>query len=413
MTVTPPWMGAEQARIIGLSGLLMPALVLAGLSTLLNQAQASDIVTATSKVSETFENDSNPLLLPHGAQGVSGFVTTPELRLNADFPTIHSDLGTKIEDNRYNQKGYNSTDLHVTNHDSWKGEVWSTGLDAGFDYDTTRTSELGTGSQSVAGIRHRGLSFSGNVGANLTQTDQLLMQGTYLGSDYDDASRYTNYQVIGVTPSYQHSFTPLNAGLLTLQASHFSTTSGPPATVDTVAPMVGWIATPTQRLSLTATVGVNQMTSKSSTTTTTAGTKSTKFDAVFGLDATYKGVQDLVRGKLTRTPTPQPNGQMLQTTSFTVTERHSFSPTLEVNLNGQYQITNYSGTTNTTTTRSTGNETAFMSLSPSLVYHVLQDVDLNLTYRYRQQLTLRQETAQSNAILVTISFAPGQKSLNW
>jgi len=263
------------------------------------------------------------------------------------------------------------------------------------------------------GIRHRGIVFTGRVGASLTEIDQLLLEGTYLGAHYfDNSGRYTNYRVVGVTPTYKHGFDPLNAGLLMIRSNRFSTTSGPAATVDTVTPMLGWAANPVQTLNITATVGFQQTMSKSPAILGGSTDKSSH-DIVFGLEAIYKGEQDFLRFNFAQTPSPQSTGQQLQTTSFTITGRHNLTPTFEADLNALYQITDYSNSSGASGSTTDNEETSYVSLSPSLIYHMLEDIDLNLTYRYRRQVNLRQETAQSNAFLLTVSFAPAQVTLKW
>src|ERR1700743_1637587 len=128
--------------------------------------------TLTGKLGGKFEVDTNPLLHKKDAQTLFGWNSMPELILTGRTPDLTLDVDNVVNDCRFNLNDFDSTDFHNYTSLNYQGEQSYFKLQGGFSYDTTRTSEIGTSGENVAGVRHTGITLSPEFGYNLTPVQQ-------------------------------------------------------------------------------------------------------------------------------------------------------------------------------------------------------------------------------------------------
>jgi len=339
-----------------------------------------DTLSVKATVSQILQYESNPLLQREGAVGVMGAITTPNLKINSDTDASHLDLESYINNNEYDREHFSSTDLHSRLHANSRGATWQFSLTGGVDYDTTLTSEQLTTGLNIAGIRHTGLSLSPTLGYAVSPVDVVAITPSYMSSFYEDKTVFTNIQVLGITPSWSHAFDAANTGTVTVQESQFKTLSGAATSIDTQSLMVGWNHQFTPAIAGTSSVGVQRSTWEFAPSSGQTNTSSTDYAFAFGL--TYTGEQDTLSFNATRTPNPLGSGLQAQTTAFTLSERHQVTPRLELDFTGSYQMSDYP---DSVTSGSQSVQKSHATVSPSIIYHATDEVDLSLAYRYRQQ----------------------------
>ncbi|SEH32625.1 hypothetical protein SAMN04244559_01284 [Magnetospirillum fulvum] len=352
------------------------------------------------KLSQTFEYDDNPLLSTREHEAATGSITSPELLLNADFPGLTNQLDLRADVNRYDIKGFDSDDFFGALRSRWVGTVWSASLNASFDYDTTRTSELETSGINIAGIRHTTVSLGPEIGVALTPQDMVNLGGSYVRSTYGETMRHTNYEVLGISPRFAHALDERNSALATVRLSRFQTRSGPTTTVDTIAPMAGWERKISETLTVSAMFGIQQMRSTVGTTQSVGQGDSSSTDLVFDSSLTYRDQQDRIVLALNRQPSPSGDGTMNQATGVSLSLIHTLSPQVSLKLDASYKVTESSGN------GGVSNEKAYLTASPRLSYRIFDELDVGLSYRYRQQKDIMGEISESQSFLLNFVYAP-------
>ncbi len=360
-------------------------------------AAAGDLTVQT-KVSETVERDDNPLLLSTGAKAVTGSITSPEAIVGDDSATGHADIDTRLDLNAYDLPGFSSMDVHTAYHTSYKGETTQLGLNGGLDYDTTRTSELTASGVNTAGIRHTGINLSPQAGFNLTPIDQAVVNASMLRSIYGNTTLYTNYDFYTLSPGLQHSFDPLDTGLIAINAAEFRTISGLQSSTNSIGPSVGWTRKFSENFTATTSVGLQRTINHAQAGV--QGSPPGSWDFIYNFDLAYQGVQDVLHLTSSRASSPEGNGAEALMTSFGLTETHTVTTQIDGALALQYQFQSYS-------LNIPGVATDFLSVSPSLRYHFTENWTLAPSFRYRRQDVLGIATAQSSsAITVNLTYTP-------
>lgn len=352
-----------------------------------------------------FEYDSNPLLLPSGEQSSLAMIASPGLNLKNVSANSTVELDTRFDFSKYDLHNLSSNDNFTRLRAETKGETWLASVTGGFDYDTTRTSELTTSGTNLAGVRHTGYSLAPHFEKNLSQVDALTLDGGFSASNYDDKSLYNDFMMYSVAPGYKRAFDPRNTGVVSVEASHFTTTTGSDVDIDNIIPAVGWEYMITPQLQAKAKVGV-QYTEWNYGAGISAPDKD-GWDYYYSAALTYKGIQDVLSFKADRRPVPLSNGAQAQASTFNLSETHTVNPTLDLKLDLFYQISKESS-------YPTGDKVNYFSAMPQAVYHATENVDLNLAYRYREQENKIGSTdASSNAILLYIVYKPDVRQFIW
>jgi len=366
-----------------------------GISNNLNPVDAPGGFNLQFIGSETGSWETNPLMLINNSQkSLYGSVTTPELLFTDKTPTSQLNADMLLNENIFNQSSFDSTDAHGKFGANTQLQRWGAGANVAVDYDTTRTSELfpvglGGALQSTA-VRHLGLSIAPNISYNPTAVDKVAILGTLADSQYEKT--FGNYATASLTPTYTHNFDPLNAGVFSITAQRYQSTSGPPVYVDTVGPSVGWLGTLSERLTAKATVGLQ--------TTRQYGSGAVQvpwsLQYVFSGGLTYKGQQDKVDFETSRNDYPFGNGTDSLFTSFSITEQHNINASFAVNVGASYQTADYQSTAN-------GSLDYLLTGTGGLTYHATERLDIAATYQYRRE-TLINTAGDAHDHLVTLGL---------
>ena len=339
--------------------------------------------------------DSNPLMLTQGAKSLYGSVTSPELIFTANTPTVKINADTTVNENVFNQTGFNSTDAHSVAGIEKKGAVWSFGIKERTDYDTTRTSELSNFGINILPIRHLGIQISPEISYTPTATHKFSLDSSVQRSVYD-SSRYSDYDIVSVTPGYTHAFDERNSAIFTLQAQRYTTTTGAANRVDTVGPSVGWTSTLSPRLTAKVNVGVQATRGHNATTPV----KPWKMDLTFSTDVLFKTQQDVATLSAGRAEHPFGNGTESLLTSFSLSDVHALNTRFAVNAGLNYQSASYPEP-------SPGSLKSQYGGNTGLTFHATDTLDIAATYQYRHEsLVDVSEAAHNHTGGLTIVYHP-------
>lgn len=343
--------------------------------------------------SQNFTWDTNPLLVSSGEKTIFGSVTSPEFILRDSTPTSMISTDTLVNENLFNQSAFNSTDLHESVGMNTQTLQWAAGMQAKFDYDTVRTSELSTFGVNIPNVQHTGFTVSPQISYSPTLADKVSLNTSMSRSLYDNAA-FINYDTYDIKPTYAHNFNPNNTGIFAIDAQRYTTTVSNGITTDSIGPTVGWISALTPRL----TAAINGGFQKSMTT---GG--GSQWNYVFGGDFSYKGLQDVADLQASRSQYPFANGTETLLTSFGITDTHTVNQYISLNGGVVYQLANEPQSVSATQANLSSQ---FMG-NAGLAYHIFPRVDITTSYQYRdEKLTGVNGTIQDQVAMIGISYHP-------
>jgi hypothetical protein len=269
-------------------------------------------------------------------------------------------------------------------------------MQAKFDYDTVRTSELTTFGVNIPNIQHTGFSVAPRISYSPTLADKIAVDGSMSRSIYDNRA-FTDYDLFSVKPSYAHNFDPNNTGTFAVEAQRYMATVANGSTVDSIGPTVGWLSALTPKLTLAVNGGIQ----KSMQDATATASSASAWNYIFGGDLSYKGLKDTTDLLASRSQYPFGNGTETLLTSFGLTESHALNPYISLNGSLLYQFAKEPpGVTSfNLNTQSIGNA--------GLAYHVLPHIDITASYQYRDEsLTNGGGSVKDQSAMIGLTYHP-------
>ncbi len=388
----------SQKRSVLIFGVLAVAWLLVPIQAFAQASPGGKAFQASLK--ETVSYSTNPLLVTSGASSLWGSTTSPGLAYTSATPIAQLRLGTRVDQNLFNQSAFNTTDLHGNGYLSRRSERWEMSLQGNADYDSTRTSELTTYSLRPIVARHLGVSGTPTLSFSPSQTSKFSVTGTVSTSTYDSRN-FTNYLTYSVTPSYSRQFDPLNIGIVQVQARRYKATRGSGTKVDSISPTVGWQRTFSERLSGNLNVG-GQISRQFNYGTPVNDWKP---QYVFSGGLTFKGQQDNINISASRSQSSYGNGADALQTSVSVSDTHQINPNISLIGGVSYLMAEYQRA-------SSGDLEALADGHGGIVYHLTPTVDVTADYRYRYEtLTNLTKTAQDSTFMIGFVYRPGAWSL--
>jgi hypothetical protein len=347
------------------------------------------------KGSEVLTWDSNPLLLPSGAQSIFGSVTSPELIINDKTPisSFHSDSLLNV--NIFNHSDFDSTDFHEKLAMDRHVEQWEAGIAGNFDYDTTRTSEIVTYGLDLPRVHHTGWGVTPDIAYRFTSVDKITLQGSYHRSTYDNDA-FVDYEVSSLSPFYEHSFDPKNKAIFTLNAQWYESLESTRDKVNSVGPTIGWMTLLSPRFSIRVDAGFQKSWEEPA-----FGPSSSSWDYIFDGDLSFEGEQDITHLIASRSQYPFANGTSTLLTAFSLTEAHALNKLISLTAEANYQSTDQpSEAVGINLDREYG-------LGAGLLYHLFEHWDMTANYKYKNEtLTGISGSINDNTVLVGITYHP-------
>ena len=373
------------------------ALALAAAGVVPALADAADAspgaFTLQSKYTISLQHASNPLLSSTAPQSTNGVVLAPELDFGVNLPTFAALLSTREDLNGYSTAGYSSADNHSRARAQWSGQRWRAGLTGRFDYDTTRTSELGASGLNTVGVRHRGIALTPQITDIVSERDELTAQASYLSGHYARNTIYNDYRNVGVTTTWLHLLDPADSVLASLQLSRFTTLTGAPDKVDNLVPMLGFKRQVNANLSFALSAGAQRSRSRY------LGVDSTTSTYTYAAQLNDKTAQDDFSLSATRSATPQGTGGQSLATALDVSDSHKLSELLSVQIAASYVRNSFSVYT-------PYGARSYYRIEPSLVYHPYRDVALSIGVQRSHEGYVVGDQASSTAVELSITITP-------
>jgi hypothetical protein len=349
-------------------------------------------------VTQAFTYDSNPSRLTSGEDALFGSTTSPELAIRWKTPRTLIESASRVDVNVFDDSDYDSIDLNQKLLLSRSNERWGASLRGLLNYDTTRTSEVTNFSVNVPKVRSRKLSASPEITYKPSPRSRVALAATITDLQYD-STRFTDYNLYSVNPSYELRFDPRNTGTITLNAQRYQTTSGTNSKSDSYGPTLGWTHVVNPRLTLRASAGGL---SNHKSGAGAVGADRHSWNYVFSGSAVYRGDRDVFDFTATRAREPFGNGTETLLDTFAINERHMLNPQISLKANAKYQQADYETLPGINLDYSYGG-------GAGVAYRVTPKTELSADYRYRrEQLTTISNEIDQHVVLLSLTYEP-----NW
>lgn len=350
-----------------------------------------------SSIKQEASYHSNPQMLINNEEEIYGSITTPSISLESKTPTSTIFLKSSVAQNLFNESEYNSTDFYSSARLKRKIERWEAGLNAGFNYDTTRSSELTTFGVDTLNERHWGFNIAPEITFTPSTKNRITLSGGLNTSRYDNSTLHTDYNVYSAGFSWGHMLSQFSTGFFSLNARRYQTQNNLDETVDSIGPSLGWKMVVSEKLTTMLTIGSEASRQKSKTTTTT---HKWIWNSIFSGSVNYKDEQHNLTVKVSRQQQPYSNGSSSLLTSLSFDERYHFNEKFTGNVSAEYQDSKKSSL-------SSSNLKSRIYSNAGITYHLTKQADLGASYKYKQEkLTNSSSTQKDNAFLLRVRYRP-------
>lgn len=280
------------------------------------------------------------------------------------------------------------------------------GLAAGFDYDSTLTSEVSTSGWLQTNKRRSRWSLNPSWRYTLSERSSLEADVSYQDVSYEDAGRIAlyDYSFAQASTTGSYALTERFNVLGRLSYDQYDA-----AQVDTASESYG------------IELGTSYLLSETMTLSTFAGVRHTKSEI-----PTWWGYEDdesdgplfqvawrdrYEQGDFAvtalRSMMPSGNGTLLDTTGITVALTRSLSPLWSVRFNAEGYRNQVSGS------ESSSDDRKYLSFSPTISRRLTEAWSVDLSYRYRwQRYDVNADSATSDAVYITVRYSGMEEPLN-
>ncbi len=370
----------------------------APVAALQNSANMPAGFSVETNISQTFSYDSNPLRLTNGATAIYGSTTSPELIVRSKTPTSVAQSDLRVDANAFDHSAYDSADVHEKLLLGRQNERWDAHLDANFDYDTTRTSELNNYDINLPRVHSTRFGAAPQVSYHFNENNSALLYASAIAVSYDNRA-YTDYNFYQASPGIEHRFDPQNTGNFTMNVQRYETAEGPDSASNSYGPSLGWTSLLTPRMTLHASAGALNSISTGANKSTSSD--NTSLDYVFSGDLAYTGTVDSFDALARRAHEPFGNGTETLLDTFSLTGKHALNEKLALTGEAKYQIADYPDE------QPRINLDHGYVVGTGLTYKVMDDVDLSANYKYlNQSLTAATGTVEEHVVMLGFNIRP-------
>lgn len=346
----------------------------------------------TTKVDQRFEFDDNARLRTAGSDVIYGSTTSPESRYRYRSPTLDVNVFGRLDFSRFNEDVFNTEDQELRTTSTYSTERGLFTLDAEFERDSTRTSEVDDTGNFETIATKLGYSVNPSYSYQATQRDLLRVNFGYAGADYDTRS-FTGYKFFSAGAGWENLFSRSTTLSVSGTASRQDANNGTQS--DSYVLQAGVVHSFSPRLRVSGFAGPRYSEEKSSTS------KETGIGVQFaaGVDYSYSP-QTTISAQLSQSVAPSSGGSSRERLTANVTANHRFLPRLA------FSLATYFQDDSDPNANSTSSDRTFLSVSPQLRWQITQDWDLSASYRFRWQERNQGAAATSNAVIVGLNYHP-------
>ena len=368
-----------QRSLTGLAVLSAAALAATGFA----KSSFAQQWTLTPTISEKGFYDDNLLLNARNKLSTFGSVTTPILKVERTSPTSTIDLTAQFPYSAYfGHSNLNAADQLVNlNMQDALSERSTIAFTGDFQHDTTLRSEQDVTDQFLAKeIRFTRFDASPSWTYLLGPIDQLTLSGTYSDVNYATNTK-TDYRYFGPTIGYQHNLSELAAITGSLQYNRFEPDDPFHTTTDVYGGLVGYSYKPSERLSVSGSVGMSYNVTKSDISNNNSLGYRLKFDLNYLMSD-----QTRMLVSLSHDSEPSGDGRQITRNRARVGFKYQISELTTFGLDTNYSDNeDYFGLQNSTNSSNQG-LSRYFSVGPSVSFQITEDLSLVAQYQYRHKI---------------------------
>ena len=362
-------------------------------------------------VQERIEFDDNVRLVTENKEQAFGSTTTLDLNVEARTPTsaLHATVGLG-KTVFIGAEGSDSFDQHLGVGGQHRTQRVTLSANAGFDRETTRTSEIIDTGRTDVDAERTGLTLGASVAYRASRLDSITVSSNFsdvsFDSDTDSGSGgLTDYRTYGGSVSWSRPLTPRIDLNVSLTASRFETRSGRQEESNSYGVDIGLTRALLENLEYRGSIGVTHVSTDSQElvggSLVSRQRTSTGFNTDSGVSYTFE--RTTIRANVATGFSPSARGEVVERSRVGAGVDHRLTPRITLFVDGSFQRD--TSQRDTSTTSDTTGDRTFWSVEPGVRWAFLPNWTASASYRYRSSdAGDTGERAVSNAVFATVAY---------
>ena len=360
-------------------------------------------------VQERIEFDDNIRLVTENKEQAFGSTTTLDLNVAARTPASALNATVGLAKTVFiGAEGLDSFDQHLTAGGQHRTQRVTLSANAGFDRETTRTSEIIDTGRTDVDAERTGLTLGASVGYRASRLDSITVSSNFSDVSFDSGSgELTNFRAYGGGISWSRPLTPRIDFDVSLRAGRFETLSGRQEESNSYGAHIGLTRELLKNLQWAGSIGVTHLSTDFQELVggnlVSRQRTSTRFNTNTAWDVSYKFERTTIRANVSSTFSPSASGELVERDSVRAGVDHRLTPSITLFVDGSFQRD--TSQRDTSTTSDTTGDRMFWSVEPGIGWAFLPNWTASASYRYRSNDAGDSgERAVSNAVFATVAY---------
>jgi len=352
--------------------------------------------------------DDNPLLLSDGEEGVFGTTVTPSLTLGWYAPAATVGFDLALPYNAFSGDGVeggggdlDSFDQHAGSFMTLRSPLTELSLDARYDRDTTRLSELTDSGVLSGNERRERLAGKFSVRRRLTPVDTVSLNLGIQDVSYS-TSALTDYMALDGNGEFRRNLDPRTEVGLALRLSRFDPESSSEGETHSVGlqALAAYAVSPTLDLEVAAGFSYVERERNRLVGGVTVSDSEDAIGGLFDIAIAWEMTPvDQLQLSYNRSLQPSATGILRTQDAIGVDYSRALTPKWSFSLSGRFLNQEAAAGS------SSGAERQYFSVEPELSWQFLPQWSLSASYRLRWQDRDTTDTAVSNAFFLTLQYS--------
>ncbi len=363
--------------------------------------------TIGGRVQERIEFDDNIRLVTENKEQAFGSTTTLDLNVVARTPASALNVTVGLGKTVFiGAEGSDSFDQRLAAGGQHRTQRVTLSANAGFDRETTRTSEIIDTGRTDVDEERISLTLGASVAYRASELDSITLSSNFSDVSFDSGSgELTDFRTYGGGVSWSRPLTARIALNVSLTASRFETRSGRQVESNSYGVDIGLTRALLENLQWAGSTGVTRVSTDSQElvggSLVSRQSTSTGFNTDSGVSYTFE--RTTIRADVATGFSPSARGELVERDTVGAGVDHRLTPRITLFVSGSFQR-NTSQRDTSTTSDTTGDRT-FWSVEPGVRWAFLPDWTASASYRYRSSdVGDTGERAVSNSVLATVAY---------
>ncbi len=364
------------------------------------------------QVRERIAFDDNVRLVTENKEQAFGSTTTLDLNVEARTPASALNATVGLGKTVFiGAEGLDSFDQHLAAGGQHRSQRVTLSANAGFDRETTRTSEITDTGRTDVDAERTGLTLGASVAYRASRLDSITLSSNFSDVSFDSGSGsgdLTGFRTYGGDVSWSRPLTARIDLNVSLTASRFETQSGRQEDQEeSNSYSVNIELTPAllENLEYRGSVGVTHVSTDFQElvggSLVSRQRTSTGFNTDSGVSYTFE--RTTIRADVANGFSPSARGEVVERALVGAGVDHRLTPRITLFVGGSFQRD--TSQRDTSTTSDTTGDRTFWSVEPGVRWAFLPNWTASASYRYRSDdVGDTGERAVSNAVFATVAY---------